>query len=273
MNLQSLRRLFGNIDYYLLIATILLCAIGIAAIYSSGVDAEGRLVSNEYVKQLVWFVIGFFLLAGAALFDFSRFKDTSWIFFAIAIALLVLTRVAGRVVNGARAWIGIGGFGIQPAEFAKIATVLMLGRYLDSAEYDSSFKKLVMTGLILSLPLMLILIQPDFGSALVFFPAALIMLTLADVDFRYILFGVISILGIFLFFSLPLYAANHYSQDTILNVIIAKTDILVLIFVIILFIAVIAGVGWLKFKKRYYYWLSYAFAILAFSIAGAFAAH
>jgi rod shape determining protein RodA len=273
MKLQSLRRLFGNIDYYLLIAAILLCAIGIAAIYSSGVDAEGRLVSNEYVKQLIWFVIGFFLLAGAALFDFSRFKDTSWIFFAIAIVLLILTRAAGRVVNGARAWIGIGGFGIQPAEFAKLATVLMLGRYLDSAEYDSSFKKLVMAGLILSLPLMLILIQPDFGSALVFFPAALVMLALADVDFRYILFGVISILGIFLFLSLPLYAANHYRQDNILNVIIARADILILIFIIILFVAVIAGAGWLKFKKRYYYWLSYAFAILAFSIAGAVAAH
>lgn len=273
MNLQSIRRLFGNIDYYLLIATVLLCAIGIAAIYSAGVDAEGNIVSNEYIKQLIWFLIGFFLLAGAALFDFSRFRDVSWIFYAIAIALLILTLLVGRVVNGARAWIGIGAIGIQPAEFAKIATVLMLGRYLDLAEYDSSFKKLLKAGLILSPPLLLILIQPDFGSALVFFPAALIMLTLADVDFRYILFGVLWILGIFLFISLPLYAKNHYSQDAILNVVINKTEIIVLVFIFVLLIALIAGFGWLKFKKRYYYWLSYAFALLAFSIAGAVAAH
>ncbi len=86
-------------------------------------------VSNEYVKQIIWFVIGFFLLIGAALIDFSRLKDTVWMFFAFAIILLVLTRLTGKVVNGSRSWLGFAGFGIQPAEFAKITTVLMLARY------------------------------------------------------------------------------------------------------------------------------------------------
>jgi len=117
------------------------------------------------------------------------------------------------VVNGARSWLGIGGIGIQPAEFTKVATVLMLARYLESAEFDSSFKKLLITGIIMIIPLALILAQPDFGSALVFVPAALVMLTLADVDFRYILFGVLSIFGVFLFLSLPLYASNHPNPE------------------------------------------------------------
>lgn len=273
MNWRSIKLLFGNIDYYLLFATFFLCAIGIAAIYSAGVDANGVIVSNEYIKQLIWFVIGVFLLIGAALIDFSRFKDTVWMIFVFTILMLILTRVAGKVVNGSRSWLGIAGFGIQPAEFAKIATVLMLARYLDSAEFDSSFKKLLMTGLVLGIPLALILSQPDFGSALVFFPAALVMLTLADVDFQYILFGVLSILGIFLFLSLPLYAANHPNPENIIYILMTQDKILLLVFALILIISVISGIGWLKFKKRYYYWLSYSLAIFAFSIAGAVAAH
>jgi len=273
MKFQSIKRLAGNIDYYLLGATLLLCALGIAAIYSSGIDAEGQLISNEYVKQIIWFIIGMFLLIGSAIFDFSRFKDTSWMFFALAIFLLIITRLAGRVVNGARSWLGFAGFGIQPAEFAKIASVLMIARYLEAAEYESSFKKLLITASLLSIPLVLILLQPDFGSALVFFPAALVMLTLAEVDFRYILFGVISIFGIFLFLSLPLYATNHPNPKNLIYIFITQSDISVVAFALIALIAVISGIGWLKYKKKYYYWLSYTLAVLSLSIAGAAAAH
>lgn len=271
MNFQDIKRLFGNVDYYLIFATFSLCGIGIAAIYSAGVDVNGLVVSNEYIKQLIWFLIGIFLLIGAALIDFSRFKDTSWIFFAISVFLLILTLLVGKVVNGSRSWLGFAGLGIQPAEFAKIATVLMLARYLDSAEFDSSFKKLSMTGCILAIPLVLILAQPDFGSALVFFPAALVMLTLADVDFRYILFGVLSIVGIFIFLSIPLYVQNH--PNPVLNMLITEDNILYVVFIFILIISIISSIGWFKFKKPYYYWLSYSLAILAFSIAGATAAN
>ncbi len=273
MKFQSIKRLVGNIDYYLLGATFVLCALGITAIYSSGIDAEGHLISNEYLKQIIWFIIGICLLIGAAVFDFSRFKDTSWMFFALAIFLLIITRLAGRVVNGARSWLGFAGFGIQPAEFAKVASVLMIARYLEAAEYESSFKKLLITTSLLSIPLALILLQPDFGSALVFFPAALVMLTLAEVDFRYILFGVISIFGIFLFLSFPLYATNHPNPKNLIYIFITQSNISIVVFVIVALIAVISGIGWLKYKKKYYYWLSYTLSILSLSIAGAAAAH
>lgn len=268
MNFQNFRRLLGNIDYYLLTATLLLCAIGILAIYSSGVDAEGRMSSDEYLKQIIWFVIGLFLLVGAALVDFSRFKDVSWLIFLSAIILLVITRFLGKEVNGARSWLGFAGFGIQPSEFAKIATVLMLARYLDTAEFESSVKKLAFTGLILCIPLGLILSQPDFGSALVFFPAALVMLTIADVDLKYILFGVFSVLGIFLFLSVPLYASHHPNSENVLFILFNQDIIMILAFSLIVAISIISGIGWQKYKKRYYYWISYLLAIFGFSIAG-----
>lgn len=270
MNVHSFRRLLGNVDYYLLGSVFLLCIIGIVAIYSAGVDADGALVSREFLKQLIWFAIGIPLLVIAALFDFSRFKDTSWVFFVITIVLLVITRLAGRVVNGARSWIGIGSLGVQPAEFAKITAVLMIARYLDTAEYDSSFKKLVITGLIAGIPVLLILVQPDFGSSLVFFPAALVMLTLAQVDVRYIFFGVLGVIGIFFFLSIPLYAMNISTPESLLRVIISRSDILFAIFMVVMAAAVIAALGWQKFRKAYYYWISYIFAVIDFSFAGAY---
>jgi len=70
MNIRDIRRFFGDIDYYLLIPTFLLCMIGIVAIYSSNIDANGIQVSREYAKQIIWFAIGFVLLIVASVFDF-----------------------------------------------------------------------------------------------------------------------------------------------------------------------------------------------------------
>jgi len=131
----------------------------------------------------------------------------------------------------------------------------------------------LITGIIMIIPLALILAQPDFGSALVFVPAALVMLTLADVDFRYILFGVLSIFGVFLFLSLPLYASNHPNPENIIYTAITHENVLIAILIFVLVISIISGIGWLKFKKRYYYWFSYSMAILAISMIGAVAAH
>lgn len=272
MKLASVRRLFGNIDYFLLFTSLVLAAIGVAAIYSSGVDAEGNLVSKEYLKQVFWIASGIVIMLAAALFDFSRFKDSSWLFYVLAIVLLILTRLFGRVVNGAKSWLGIGSLGIQPAEFAKIATVLALARYLDAAEFATSFRKLVTSAVIAGIPVLLILSQPDFGSALVFFPAVLMMLTIADVDVRYILFGVFGVLGIFVFLSLPLSASSADNPESILRIFASDQRLAILLFVVVALAALAASAGWIIYKKSFYFWISYVFALVAFSMAGAFIA-
>ena len=115
-------------DYSILFASLALAGIGIISIYSSGVDAEGVNTSTEYLKQALWAVSGFFLMLFAASFDISRFKDYSIFLYILLMVVLVYTRLAGKVVNGAKSWLGIGDYGIQPSEFAKIATILFLAR-------------------------------------------------------------------------------------------------------------------------------------------------
>ncbi|MDP3178789.1 MAG: FtsW/RodA/SpoVE family cell cycle protein, partial [Spirochaetaceae bacterium] len=103
-------------------AALALVVIGILSIYSAGITAEGAQASNEYIKQIIWASSGLVFMGLAFLVDYKRIKDYSFFVYAFLMILLVYTRLFGRVVNGARSWIGIGEAGIQPSEFMKLAT-------------------------------------------------------------------------------------------------------------------------------------------------------
>ena len=108
-------KIFTSLDYLLLLCILFLTGIGIAFIYSSGFNSDGINVSNEYIKQIIWLGVGLVLLVLVALFDYRRLNKYSFHFFAFMLAVLIYTRFFGRLVNGARSWIGIGDFGIQPS--------------------------------------------------------------------------------------------------------------------------------------------------------------
>jgi len=106
-----------EIDFSLLLATLILSVFGVLFIYSSGITSTGLLVSNEHVKQSIWLGSGLVLCIAIALVDYRKLYDLSGYLYVAVLLVLVYTRLFGRVVNGAKSWIGIGGFGIQPAEF------------------------------------------------------------------------------------------------------------------------------------------------------------
>ena len=117
-------RFFSLFDYLLFICVLLLTIIGIFFIYSSGVNSQKILVSNEYIKQIFWAISGIFLLFLVSLIDYRKVKRIiPWLYLAL-ILVLIYTKFFGRYVNGAKSWIGIGGFGIQPSEFGKIVFIL-----------------------------------------------------------------------------------------------------------------------------------------------------
>ena len=166
----SIKNTLADMDYSLFGATIALTAIGVLSIFSSGMTSEGILVSHEYLKQLIWALSGLVLMIIVSVIDFSRIKDYSPIIYGFFVLLLIYTRLFGRVTNGARSWIGIGEAGIQPSEFAKIAVIMFLARYLENSEHESAFRRLMISFAIVLIPVGLILSQPDFGTSLVFFP-------------------------------------------------------------------------------------------------------
>ena len=163
-------KVLGMFDYFLLLVIAVLVTMGVMFIYSSSINSEGISVTNEYKKQIIWAAIGFVLLIIATLYDYRRLENISPWFYIGLILVLIYTRIFGRLVNGARSWIGIGEFGIQPSEFGKIFFILYLARYLDNSKNENQLKRFLIAMGIMMLPMGLILIQPDMGTASVYIP-------------------------------------------------------------------------------------------------------
>lgn len=262
----KLPKFLRYMDYPILFASLALAGIGILSIYSSGVDAEGMNNSTEYLKQILWAVSGLFLMMFAASLDLSRFKDYSVIVYALLMLVLVYTRIGGKVVNGAKSWLGIGDYGIQPSEFAKIATILFLARYLEGSEQESDLARLVRSGLIIGLPVVLILSQPDFGTALVFFPILLFMVFTAGLNRQFIIFILLSILLTFGFLILPL--SEKYFLHTSVPVlsVLHRSPYQWYVVAAIALVAGLSAWGWRRFRKAYYYRLTYGSTLLGLSL-------
>ncbi|HAH62253.1 MAG TPA: rod shape-determining protein RodA, partial [Treponema sp.] len=117
-------KIFEVFDYVLFACVLILVTMGIAFIYSSGINSEGSLVTNEYIKQIIWASFGIIIMILSSLHDYNKFERYSQNLYIGLLAVLLYTCLFGRYVNGARSWLGIGDFGIQPSEFGKIVFIV-----------------------------------------------------------------------------------------------------------------------------------------------------
>jgi rod shape determining protein RodA len=265
---------FLEIDYLLLFGAIILSVFGILFIYSSGIVSTGMSASTEYIRQIIWASGGLVLAIVLALINYRRFYDISIYLYLGTLCLLAFTCIFGRRVNGARAWLGIGSFGIQPSEFAKITTILFLARYLDASKRSqNAFMRFILSCVIVFIPMSIILLQPDFGTSLVFIPILLVMTFIAGLSLRYVAFlGVcIGLTGILMV--LPLWQSYILkdtlpSLDILMNLRFVGISVMALTAVLL-----IALFGYLRFKKRYFYWIAYSAAIVIFSLGASFMSH
>ncbi len=161
-----------HICYFLWIPAVLLCVTGVLAIYSASLGYHSDYVS----RQLMWLLIGIALAASVSLIPYLFFHHYATIIYAVSLLSLLLVLIIGQERNGAKAWLGFGSFGIQPSEFCKIAVIFLFGRYFaDFEEHRYSWKYYLMSFGILAIPMALILLQPDLGTMLTFFPVVVAM--------------------------------------------------------------------------------------------------
>jgi rod shape determining protein RodA len=195
------------------------------------------------------------------------------VLFRSALALLVYTCLFGKLVNGARAWIGVGGFGIQPSEFAKITTILLLARYLDDTRRSpTAFSRFAVSCVIVLVPMGIILLQPDFGTSLVFIPILLTMTFIAGVSMRYILFLIACISTSVVLMVLPLWQ-RHIMHNAMPSLEILTNSRFVFSAMIALgFIAIIALIGLLRYTKHYFFWILYGSMVVSLSLGASFVA-
>ena len=256
-------KIFQLIDWIMLLCVLLLTVTGIFFIYSSAINQQGQLVTNEYMKQIIWAALGLVLLIAAAIYDYRSFERYITILFGTLIILLILTRLFGKTVNGAKSWLGVGSFGIQPAEFGKIIYILFLGWYFHKTEDFPEQKRFFIALAIMLFTMGLILAQPDLGTASVYIPIFLFMCFAAGVPLRYILFILsFGMLTIFIAI-LPVWQDQIARHTYALLSILTVTKIRVLFTVGFGAITLIGLLGKLFFKhNKYYYWITYVSAII-----------
>jgi rod shape determining protein RodA len=176
----------ATLDRRLLGVSLALMAFGLLTLYSAGQTDVPTHAAGVWTRQLFWFGVG--IVAGWAVFHTSL-RLLEWLapaLYAFSIALLGIVLVVGTgagTAQSSHSWLSVGGHQIgQPSELAKVATVLMLARYLSGRkEPPRSFRDLLMPGLIVGVPFLLVLKQPDLGSAIVFIGVAFAMLFWAGV--------------------------------------------------------------------------------------------
>ena len=267
---MKLKRLL-EIDFVLLFSVLLISLFGVLFIYSSGITSTGVLVSNEHIKQITWLVSGTALCVFLSLVDYRKFYDLSGYLYIGILLILVYTRLFGKVVNGAKSWIGIGSFGIQPSEFAKIVTILFLARYLDSSKRSTPpTHRFFISALIIMIPMALILLQPDLGTSLVFIPIFLTMIFIAGAPIRYLAFVALFIgIGSFLTV-LPLWQLHILQGRFVILRVFSDSRTIVVLGCAFFAIAGLGIFGFVRYAKKYFYWISFVSTLLGLSLIFSF---
>lgn len=194
MSLKELKR----VDKWMLISIILITMFGIVNIYLAKKTSAGGMLFP--VNQSIFFVASLVLLYFVVAIDYSIIKAFTPIFYWASIALLVLVLLIGSTINGAQGWIRLGPLSFQPAELAKIGTIMMMGKKLDDMEGEiNNFKNFCILAFYAIIPAGLIVIQPDMGMTMVLFFMVLGVFFIGGLDNRIILGGLGAlILGIVL---------------------------------------------------------------------------
>jgi rod shape determining protein RodA len=204
-----LRRL-GNVHWGPLAAALLLSVIGLATIHS----ASAELPVDHLPKQALWLVVGVCALLVVFAVDYHRLLALAPIFYALAMGLLILVLIVGHDRGGARSWLQVGPFSFQPSELAKLATVLLLARYLAGVKRALLQPREIAVACALTVaPIALIALERDLGSAAMFCPMLAGLLLVCGIRWR--LFLAASLLALALAAGLWTFGMRDYQRARI----------------------------------------------------------
>ena len=212
------KRELKNMEWGILIAAIILSIIGMVALFSATQETE----YDDFKKQLIWFCVSIIVMAIVMLIDYEFLIKISPGLYGLFILLLIGVLFT-EPINGASSWFNIGFFSFQPGEFAKIFVILFLAFTISKIQQKGKTQinkptKLLIVLAVVGLPVLLIIKQPDYGTAIAFIVATALMLLTAGIDKKYIIGSILLIViavPLLYFFILPEHAKTRI--DIFLN--------------------------------------------------------
>ena len=212
------KRILKNTEWSILICVIILIIMGLIALYSATIDSE----LYEFKKQCIWVLISIPVLVATLFIDYNIIARFSPYFYGLSIILLIAVLFTSAI-NGATSWFDIGFFAFQPAEISKVFVIMFLSYVIVKIQKKSrkEINKISKLAIILSvviLPIILIAIQPDYGTAMAYIISLILILYVAGIDKKYIIISFIILvitIPLMYFFILPEHAKSRI--DVFLN--------------------------------------------------------
>jgi rod shape determining protein RodA len=180
-----LRKLLG-LNWALLFTMLALATFGVIAIYSATSARQDPVAADFWRKQANWVVVGFFAFMVASLIDYRWVRWGALPMYLAGLFFLLLTKIMGTKVYGARSWLHLGPVNFQPAQLAVVAGIMVLALFLSQFRDMHPMLRLLLCGAIAGAPCLLIFLQPDLGEVIIWAPVLLAMLFVAGLPLRYL---------------------------------------------------------------------------------------
>ncbi len=183
------------LDPITLVCVLLLVIIGLTTVLSSAIKAGHGEVKPYFMRQMIWAFFGLIVMLAMALVDYRFIASYAYHIYAVIVLILIAVFIFGREAHGAQRWFRFMGFGIQPSEIVKVATLFALARYIDEIRERIRRKRFFIGAVALAaVPAALIVVQPDLGTGLVL--VAMLGAMLLAADARLLHLAIVGALGI-----------------------------------------------------------------------------
>ena len=264
---REIKRLF-IFDFRILLSIIFLMIAGGVAVYSSTYSAEASRMSWLFLKYLFFSFTGLVIMCITMFINYTKLAEHRMSLYIPMIVLLILVLIPniGTTINGSSSWL----FGMQPSEFGKLVMIIFLAGYLDQiGDKIKEEKYFALAGLFIVIPIVLVLMQPDLGTVLVYCFIVFVMLFVGGVPIRYIVALMsIGIIGL----SIPMFLEYKRMSDDINNVLfnfLSQRIYIGYLAGILLFIAVLLLTINFYMSNKYIELLSFMFFVLFLSLCAA----
>lgn len=174
---------FRDFDWVLLTFVLIICVLGITEIYSATLNTK---FAGVHVKQIYWVLAGIVVMFVASFINYQTLLENTWWMYVASIVALVAVVIFGKTYLGAKRWIDLKLFHFQPSEWVKLVMILAMAKYFaDYHERELPFRELMKAGLIVGVPMLMVLKQPDLGTSLTYVPVAIMAVFLGGMKFRH----------------------------------------------------------------------------------------
>ncbi|MFA6514410.1 MAG: FtsW/RodA/SpoVE family cell cycle protein, partial [Patescibacteria group bacterium] len=211
-----------SFDWIIMAAVLLLISFGLVEIYSVALGRESLDLLN-FRKQILFAVLGFVLLFTFSFVDYYLLKSISRYLFFFGILILIFVLIFGETIRGTKGWFNIAGFSLQPVEFIKIILILFLAHYFSGLATKVKTIKHFLASTAYTLVFVgLVLLQPDFGSALILSAIWMVIIMAADFNLKY--FIAILLATVILFTSAWFFFFKDYQKERIMTFVNPTSD-------------------------------------------------